>query len=52
MQPFLDWFNANAGFDPVLKAGLAHLWFVTIHPFADGNGPHGARDCRHGSGAL
>jgi Fic family protein len=38
MQAFLDWFNANADIDPVLKAGLAHLWFVTIHPFDDGNG--------------
>jgi Fic family protein len=38
MQSFLDWFNANAGIDPVLNAGLAHLWFVTIHPFDDGNG--------------
>jgi Fic family protein len=38
MQSFLDWFNATAGIDPVLKAGLAHLWFVTIHPFDDGNG--------------
>jgi Fic family protein len=38
MKAFLDWFNANAGIDPVLKAGLAHLWFVTIHPFDDGNG--------------
>jgi Fic family protein len=38
MQSFLDWFNANAGIDPVLKAGQAHLWFVTIHPFDDGNG--------------
>jgi Fic family protein len=38
MQGFLDWFNANADIDPVLKAGLAHLWFVTIHPFDDGNG--------------
>jgi len=41
MNAFLDWFNAeNAGtdFDAVLKAALAHLWFVTIHPFADGNG--------------
>jgi Fic family protein len=38
MQGFLDWFNANADMDPVLKAGLAHLWFVTIHPFDDGNG--------------
>ena len=38
MQAFLDWFNGNADIDPVLKAGLAHLWFVTIHPFDDGNG--------------
>ena len=38
MQAFLDWFNTNADIDPVLKAGLAHLWFVTIHPFDDGNG--------------
>ena len=35
---FLDWFNAPADTDEVLKAGLAHLWFVTIHPFDDGNG--------------
>ena len=35
---FLDWFNAEAETDGVLKAGLAHLWFVTIHPFDDGNG--------------
>ncbi len=38
MQAFLGGFNANADIDPVLKAGLAHLWFVTIHPFDDGNG--------------
>jgi Fic family protein len=38
MKAFLDWFNANADIDPVLKAGLAHLWFVTLHPFDDGNG--------------
>ncbi len=38
MKAFLDWFNAHADSDPVLKAGLAHLWFVTIHPFDDGNG--------------
>lgn len=38
MQPFLKWFNAKADIDPVLKAALAHLWFVTIHPFDDGNG--------------
>jgi len=39
MDIFLDWFNDPAtSIDPVLKAGLAHLWFVTLHPFADGNG--------------
>jgi Fic family protein len=38
MEALLDWFNASAEFDPVLKAALAHLWFVTIHPFDDGNG--------------
>jgi Fic family protein len=35
---FLSWFNGNNQDDPVIKAGLAHLWFVTIHPFEDGNG--------------
>ena len=38
MEEFLRWFNGEQGIDPVLKAGLAHLWFVTIHPFDDGNG--------------
>src|SRR5690242_14286863 len=38
MQMFLRWFNAKSDMDLVLKAGLAHLWFVTIHPFDDGNG--------------
>ncbi|WP_366657211.1 Fic family protein [Fodinicurvata sp. EGI_FJ10296] len=38
MSVFLKWFDANDPLDPVLKAGLAHLWFVTIHPFDDGNG--------------
>jgi Fic family protein len=39
MKAFLDWFNATQeALDPVLKAALAHLWFVTIHPFEDGNG--------------
>ena len=38
MQAFLDWFNGSPDVDPVLKAGVAHLWFVTIHPFEDGNG--------------
>jgi len=35
---FLDWFGAANRIDPVLKAGIAHFWFVTIHPFEDGNG--------------
>lgn len=38
MRTFLNWFNAGADMDPVSKAGLAHLWFATIHPFDDGNG--------------
>jgi len=38
MRAFLKDFNAKTDMDPVLKAGLAHLWFVTIHPFDDGNG--------------
>jgi Fic family protein len=38
MTAFIDWFNANDNTDPVINAGLAHLWFVTIHPFDDGNG--------------
>lgn len=38
VSAFLDWFNEETEIDPVLKAGLAHLWFVTIHPFDDGNG--------------
>jgi len=38
MKNFLDWFNDGPELDPVLKAGVTHLWFVTIHPFDDGNG--------------
>ncbi len=38
MQGFLTWFNLEDKLDPVIKAALAHLWFVTIHPFDDGNG--------------
>lgn len=38
MTAFLAWFQAPDGTDPVLRAALAHLWFVTIHPFEDGNG--------------
>jgi Fic family protein len=38
MKSFLDWFEGDKPLDQVLAAGLAHLWFVTIHPFDDGNG--------------
>ncbi|HEY7087233.1 MAG TPA: Fic family protein [Tepidisphaeraceae bacterium] len=38
MDAFLNWFNGPSTTDPVLKAGIAHFWFVTIHPFDDGNG--------------
>jgi Fic family protein len=43
MRRFLDWFNGSSEqhtlpIDPVLKAAIAHLWFVTVHPFDDGNG--------------
>jgi Fic family protein len=38
MNLFLDWFNNNTVIDLVIKAAIAHLWFVTIHPFEDGNG--------------
>lgn len=38
MKRFLDWFNRAGDPEGLLRAGLAHLWFVTIHPFSDGNG--------------
>jgi Fic family protein len=38
MKAFLKWFESGEQMDAVLKAGLAHLWFVTVHPFDDGNG--------------
>ncbi|TDU66468.1 Fic family protein [Prosthecobacter fusiformis] len=38
MAAFLEWFEAQDGVDSILKAGVAHFWFVTIHPFEDGNG--------------
>ncbi len=38
VSAFLRWFNAADESDPMIKAGLAHLWFVTLHPFDDGNG--------------
>jgi len=38
MSRFINWFNEDRTMDGLLKAGIAHLWFVTIHPFDDGNG--------------
>lgn len=38
MEKFIGWFNTDSHIDPVLKAAIVHLWFVTIHPFDDGNG--------------
>lgn len=41
VDTFLDWFNGSRGdaaLDPLLRAGMAHFWFVTLHPFEDGNG--------------
>ncbi|MFK8186240.1 MAG: Fic family protein [Phormidesmis sp.] len=38
MMAFLDWFNGAQAVEPLIKAAIAHLWFITIHPFEDGNG--------------
>jgi len=38
MDKLLDWFNSANHLDPVLKAAIAHFWFIIIHPFDDGNG--------------
>lgn len=38
MKIFLEWFNEKQPIDPIIKAGIAHLWFITLHPFEDGNG--------------
>lgn len=38
MQHFIKWINQSHATDPVLLAAISHLWFITIHPFADGNG--------------
>lgn len=38
MKTFLEWFNNESKLDKLFKSGIAHLWFVTIHPFEDGNG--------------
>lgn len=38
MEGFIEWFEQDDALDPVLRAAIAHLYFVTIHPFEDGNG--------------
>lgn len=38
MSAFLKWFETKHAMDPIMKAAIAHFWFVTIHPFEDGNG--------------
>lgn len=38
MARFMEWFESRDDTDPVLRAGMAHIWFVTVHPFEDGNG--------------
>lgn len=38
MNRFLKWYNSDNSIEPVIKSALAHLWFVSIHPFDDGNG--------------
>ena len=38
MERFIDWFNTDESMEPVIKSAIAHLWFVSIHPFDDGNG--------------
>lgn len=38
MKQFIHWFNTENNLEPVIKSAIAHLWFVTIHPFEDGNG--------------
>lgn len=38
MDQFIRWFNSEDNMEPVIKSAVAHLWFVTIHPFDDGNG--------------
>lgn len=38
MNWFMNWFNTGPEMDPVMKSALSHFWFITIHPFEDGNG--------------
>jgi Fic family protein len=48
MKMFFEWIERASGIDPGLKAGIARLWFVTIHPFEDGDGRIGrAQEAAH-----
>jgi Fic family protein len=38
MQAFIEWFNTEKPISPIVRSAIAHLWFVSIHPFEDGNG--------------
>lgn len=38
MERFLEWFETESVVDPIVHAGIAHVWFLTLHPFDDGNG--------------
>lgn len=38
LQDFLTWFNSSLELNPLIKAAISHLWFITLHPFEDGNG--------------
>lgn len=38
MDQFIEWFNSDESMEPMIKSAIAHLWFVSIHPFDDGNG--------------
>lgn len=38
MNKFLDWFNSEQSLSPIIRSAIAHFWFVSIHPFEDGNG--------------
>ena len=52
MKQFLNWFNTDTQLDLVLKAAVAHLWFVTVHPFEDGNGRIAESSDRHAVSAI
>ena len=38
LADFIEWFNTNTSEDGIIRAAIAHLWFITLHPFDDGNG--------------